>query len=41
MEIYSSVLYTIPKISSMSGNYSPTQRQSLLHLKSQSEQRDI
>ena len=41
MEIQSSVLYTKPKNSSTSENYSPTQRQSLHHLQPQSEQRDI
>ena len=41
MEIQSSVLYTMPKNSSTSENYSPTQRQSLHRLQPQSEQHDI
>ena len=41
MEIQSSVLYTMPKNSSTSENYSPTQRQSLHHLQPQSEQLNI
>ena len=41
MEIQSLVLYPMPKNSSTSENYSPTQRQSLHHLQPQSKQRDI
>ena len=41
MKIQSSVLYAMPKRSSTSENYSPTQRQSLHHLQPQSEQRNI
>ena len=41
MEIQSSVLYTMPKNSSTSENYSPNQRQSLHRLQPQSERRDI
>ena len=41
MEIQSSVLYTMPKNSSTSDNYNPTQRQSFHHSQPQSEQRDI
>ena len=40
IEIQSSILYTMPKNTSMSENYSPTQRQSLHHLQHQSKQRD-
>ena len=41
MKIQSSVLYAMPKRSSTSENYSPTQRQSLHHLQPQSKQRNI
>ena len=41
MEIQSPVLYTMPKNSSTSENYSPNQRQSLHRLQLQSEKRDI
>ena len=41
LEIQSSVLYTMPKNTSTSENYSPAQRQSLHHLQPQSEQRDV
>ena len=41
MEMQSSVLYTMPKNTSTSKNYSPTQCQSLLHLQPQSEQRNV
>ena len=41
LEIQSSVLYTMPKNTSTSEKYSPTQRQSLHHLQPQSEQRDV
>ena len=40
IEIQSSILHTMPKSTSTSENYSPTQRQSH-HLQPQSEQRDI
>ena len=41
MEIQSPVLYAMPKSSSTSESYSPTQRQSLHHLQPQSQQREI
>ena len=41
IEIQSSILYRMPKNTSTSENYSPTQRQSLHHLQPQSEQRDV
>ena len=41
MEIQSSVLYTIPKNSSTSENYSPIQHHSFHHLQPQSGQRDF
>ena len=41
MEIQSSALYTMPKNSPTSQNYSPTHHQSLHHLQPQSEQRNI
>ena len=41
IEMQSSVLYTMPKNSSASENYNPTQRQFLHHLQPRSEQRDI
>ena len=40
IEIQSSILYTMPKNTSTSENYSPTQRQSLHHLQPQSKQCD-
>ena len=41
IEIQSSILYRMPKNTSTSENYSPTQRQSLHHLQPQSEQCDV
>ena len=41
MEMQSSALYSIPKNTSMSENYSRTQRLLLHHLQPQSEQREV